>query len=111
MPMINFAQPFTLFLALLLFVLVLILAKETKKSVIIGIMLFVFVGILIGHTVEFSLGNLPTEQQSFVTRSIIFDLIFVLVSFISYLWIDDIEAKLKKKKSIDNSLEWFWDKI
>lgn len=111
MPMINFTQPLTLFIALILFVLVLILAKETKKSVITGIMLFVFIAILIGHAIEFTVGNLPAEQLSMVVQSMIFDLIFVLISFISYLWIDDIEAKVKKKKSIDNSLEWFWDKI
>ena len=37
--------------------------------------------------------------------------IFVFLSFISYLWIDDIEAKERKVKSIDNSLEWFWKKV
>ena len=41
-------------------------------------------------------------------QSIIFDLVFIFLSFISYLWIDDVEAKVKKKKVIDNSLDWFW---
>lgn len=111
MPMINFTQPITLSIALILFVLMLILAKETKKSIITGIMLFAFIAILIGHAIEFTIGNLPAEQLSIVLQSMIFDLIFVLISFISYLWVDDIESKVKKKKSIDNSLEWFWNKI
>ena len=42
MPMINFTNPVTLLVVALLFVLVLILAKETKRSVITAIMLFVF---------------------------------------------------------------------
>ena len=112
MPMINFTNPVTLLLATLIFVLMLILAKETKKSVITGIMLFVFVGLLIFHTAWFFIFLDRTEEiVSGLIFTIVFDLIFVFVSFISYLWIDDIEAKEKKKESIDNSLDWFWSKI
>lgn len=111
MPMINFTNPLTLLLATLVFVLVLILSKETKKSVITAIMLFVFVALLITHTVMFTTGNINQEYASDTIFTMIFDLIFVLISFISYLWVDDIEAKVKKKKSIDNSLDWFWGKI
>lgn len=112
MPMINFSNPLTLLIATLIFVLVLILAKETKKSAITAIMLFVFVGLLVFHTISFiTMPNRTQDINSQLTFSIVFDLIFVLVSFISYLWIDDIEAKEKKKKSIDNSLDWFWEKI
>ncbi len=35
----------------------------------------------------------------------------LLVSFISFLWIDDIVAKKNNKKSYDDSLSWFWNKI
>lgn len=42
MPIINFINPFTALLALVLFLLVLILGKETHKSAIIATMLFVF---------------------------------------------------------------------
>ena len=112
MPMINFANPMILLIATLLFVLVLILAKETKKSVITAIMLFAFTGLLVMHTIMlFSIDNITEEIKSIYMYTIVFDLIFVLISFISYLWIDDIEAKMKKKKSIDNSLDWFWQKI
>ena len=95
MPMINFSEPLPLLTAVLLFVLVLWFAKQSKKSIITGIMLFVFVSMLIGHTLEFTIGNPPAD----------------VISTISYLWIDDIEAKAKKKKSIDNSLDWFWSKV
>ena len=39
------------------------------------------------------------------------DLVFVFISFISYLWMDDIEAKERKQKVIDSSLDWFWKKV
>ena len=112
MPMINFTNPLILLVTTLLFVLILILSKETKKSMIVAIMLFAFVGILIAHTIMYITSNeLLEETRSILVFTIVFDLIFVLLSFISYLWIDDIEAKQKKKKSIDNSLDWFWQKI
>lgn len=112
MPMINFTNPLTLLLATLIFVLVLILAKETKKSFITAIMLFIFVGLLVTHAIIFTTSsNLTQSATSDFIFTMVFDLIFVLVSFISYLWVDDIEAKVKKKRNIDNSLDWFWGKI
>ena len=112
MPMINFTNPITLLIAVILYVLVILLAKETKKSVIVAIMLFAFVALLIVHTIMYITGNnLTKEILSSLIYTVIFDLIFVLISFIGYLWIDDIEAKLKKKKSIDDSLDWFWGKV
>ena len=112
MPIINFTNPMAILIALILFVLVLYLGKETKKSWIVGIMLFVFIGLLVGHTIEFAtIANKSTEIYKGIVISATFDLIFVFLSFISYLWIDAIEAKEGKKKSIDDSLNWFWNKV
>mgnify|MGYP001134153758 CR=1 FL=1 len=104
MPIINFTQPFSIFVGVVLFVLMLFLAKENKKAWIIGL--------LVGHTVEFIL--MPNESQEIynaITTSATIDLLFIFISFISYLWIDDIEAKEGRRKSIDNSLDWFWNKV
>ena len=106
--MINFTEPLALFIALLAFVLVLWFSYQSKKSVITGIMLFIFIAILVLHALEFSMGTLTQEGMQVAIQSIIFDLVFIFLSFISYLWIDDVEAKLKKKKVIDSSLDWFW---
>lgn len=112
MLMINFSEPLHLAIALVLFVLVLWLAVQSKRSVLVGLMLFVFLTVLVGHAVQFAMGGKLTDLEvSALTRSIIFDLIFIFVSFISYLWVDDMEAKFRKKKSIDNSLDWFWSKV
>ena len=108
MPMINLTDPITLLIAVVLFVLVLWFSYQSKKSVITGIMLFIFIAILVLHALEFSMGTLTQEGMQVAIQSIIFDLVFIFLSFISYLWIDDIEAKLKKKKVIDSSLDWFW---
>lgn len=112
MPMINFTNPVILLVVTLVFVLLLILAKETKKSLISAITLFAFIFLLVAHAIMYLTGSeLSAEVLSNISFTMVFDLIFILLSFISYLWIDDIEAKVKKKKSIDNSLDWFWNKV
>lgn len=110
MPLINFTEPFAILTALVLFILVLFLGKETKKSIFLAIMLGVFLIIISGHAVEFIVSN-DIELQNIYSRCITFDFIFIFLLFISYLWIDDIEAKSGKKKSIDDSLSWFWSKV
>lgn len=46
-----------------------------------------------------------------LSRCIAIDFVFILISFFAYLWVDDIETKKLGKKSIDNSLDWFWKKV
>ena len=88
------------------------LAKENKKAWITGAMLFAFIGLLVFHTIEFALlGSDSQEVYKAITISAGVDLLFVFLSFISYLWVDDMEAKEGKRKSIDNSLDWFWNKV
>ena len=112
MPYSNFTKPFAVLVAVVLFLLTMYLGKETKKPWVVAILLFAFIGILIGHTVEF----LTIAQQNDaiyvpVVASVAVDFVFVFVTFLAYLWIDDIAAKEGKRKSIDNSLEWFWNKV
>ena len=112
MPIINFSNPFSIFVGVILFVLVLYLAKENKKAWIVGTMLFVFIALLVSHTVEFILVSGQSQEiYKAITTSATIDLIFIFLSFISYLWVYDIEAKAGKRKSIDNSLDWFWNKV
>lgn len=111
-PLIDFTNPISVLTAAVLFVLVILLAKETKKSTIPAVMLGVFIAIIVGHSIELSMtSKTMIEMQSIIATGITFDFVFILLSFFSYLWIDDIEAKEKKKKSIDDSLSWFWKKV
>lgn len=112
MPFINFTNPIAILIGVLLFLLVLYLGREVKKSWIIGLMLFAFMALLVAHTIEFILiGQESQIIYKAITTSAMFDLIFIFLSFITYLWIDDMEAKAGKRKSIDNSLDWFWNKV
>ena len=112
MPFIDFTNPLTVLVALILFLLVLFLAKHTKRSMIIGIMLFTFLAIITGHTVELTMMGIDESiTVSTIATCITVDFVFILLSFLSYLWIDELEAKEMKKRSIDNSLDWFWSKV
>lgn len=112
MPIINFTNPISVVVGVILFLLVLYLAKETKKAWIVAVMLFVFIAVLVGHTIEFATIAQQSEAlYKVITTSTIYDFAFILLSFLSYLWLDQLEVKEGKRKSIDNSLAWFWNKV
>ena len=87
----------------------------TKKSWIVAIMLFVFITLLICYAVQFLTLNPNTPElaasQTALLQTSGITLVFILISFFIYLWIDDIEAKMGKRKSIDNSMDWFWRNV
>ena len=108
---INIANPVNLLLFLFATVLLIFLGQELKKSLIPQIILIVYVIMLVLHMLQISSLNPATDAEVITTlyKCITYDLLFVLVTFLSYLWVDDMEAKLKNKKSLDNSLDWFWN--
>lgn len=108
----DISNPLTLILMLAATVLLIFLSQEVKKSYIAAIMLFSYLIVLIVHVAQ--MATLSEEFRYMTTtlsRCIAIDFVFILISFFSYLWVDDIEAKANGKKSIDNSLDWFWKKI
>ena len=112
MPIINLSNPFNILVALILYILILFLAKEIKRSNVTCIMLLAFLTIIVGHCIEFVMVQDPTGViTSTLANCIAVDFVFTFLSFIAYLWIDDVEAKDRKLKSIDNSLDWFWKKV
>lgn len=108
----DISNPLTLILMLAATVLLIFLAQEVKKSYVAAIMLFAYLVILVVHVAQ--IATLSEEFRYMVTtlsRCIAIDFVFVLITFFSYLWVDDIEAKVSGKKSIDSSLDWFWKKV
>lgn len=107
----DISSPLTLLL-LAATVLLIFLSQEIKKSYIAAITLFAYLILLIIHVAQ--VATLAEEYRYLLptlSRCIVIDFIFVLITFFSYLWVDDIEAKATGKKSIDNSLDWFWKKV
>lgn len=112
MPIINLSNPFNILVALILYILIVFLAKEIKRSNVTCIMLLAFLTIIVGHCVEFVMVQDPTGAiTKTLANCIAVDFVFTFLSFIAYLWMDDVETKDKKLKSIDNSLDWFWKKV
>ena len=108
----DISNPLTLILMLAATVLLIFLAQEVKKSFISAIILFVYLVLLIVHVAQ--IATISEEYRymiSTLSRCIAIDFVFILITFLSYLWVDDIEAKKTGKKSIDNSLDWFWNKV
>lgn len=112
MPIINLSNPFNILVALILYILIVFLAKEIKRSNVTCIMLLAFLTIIVGHCIEYVMVQDPTGTiTSTLANCIAVDFVFTFLSFIAYLWMDDVETKDRKLKSIDNSLDWFWKKV
>jgi len=111
MYVLDITQPFTLFLIVAAVILLIFLAKELKKSYVAAIPLFVFLGLLIIHVIQWLSPELIGDQTNTVRWCIVIDFVFIFITFFSYLWVDDVETKFFNKKSIDNSLDWFWKEV
>lgn len=110
MSILDFTNPYVLLAAILIYLLLLILGKEFKKSILPAISLFIFLAILIVYGVQFVISE-NSEIHKLIISCIGYNSVMIFLSYIAYLWVDDIEAKAKNKKSIDNSLDWFWNKV
>ncbi len=110
---IDISEPITLLLLTIATVLLIFLGKEVKKPYIPAFALCAYLILVIVHSVQ--LANLTEELRETYTallmRCIGIDCIMIFISFFAYLWVDDIASKFYKKKSLDNSLDWFWNKI
>ena len=112
MPVIDLTQPFIVILSLAAIICAIYLGHEIKRAVVPAIALIVCILLLVVHALQLFVFRAEYVQyQQVLSTSMVFDFGFILVTYLAYLWIDDIEAKHRNKKSIDNSLDWFWSKI
>ena len=110
--MFDISNTITLLLMLTATILLIFLAREIKKSYVSVIPLLAYLAILVFHVVQYT--TLSEEYRylsSTLAHCIAIDFVFILMTFFSYLWIDDLEAKANNKKSLDNSLDWFWKNV
>ena len=108
----DISNPLTLLLIVMATGLLIFLAQEVKKSYVTALPLFAFLVMLIIHVLQLMM--LPEEYRyliSTLSRCLVIDFVFILITFFSYLWVDDMEAKKFGKKSLDNSLDWFWKNV
>jgi len=109
----DVTNPLTLVLLLAATVLLIFLGRETKKPYAPVLPLVFFLILLVLHSVQ--IANIPELNyevyHSTLLGCLTVDLIMVFLTFFGYLWIDDLSCKFYKKKSIDNSLDWFWKQV
>ena len=116
MPTINFTKPLMIALALIIYIVLIQIANKKRKSIIIALMLFTSLMILIFQSAEYILLSPDTaeEVKKTLTYSIMGDMFFIYLSFISYLYLDKKFEKLKtnkpKKNKNNKDLDWFWSK-
>lgn len=110
MLVLNTIQPLTTLLLLTVSVLLIFLGKEIKKPALPAIVLIAFLVLVVIHAVQLSMPNYE-EYYTTIRSCIAFELTMILVAFLSYLWVDDVASKFYKKKSVDNSLDWFWKQV
>lgn len=109
---INLTDPLTLMLCLGAIICAIFLGYEIKRAFAPAAALILCVVLLIVHALQlFAFGENYALFREALSASLIYDFGFILITYLSYLWIDDVETKARNKKSIDNSLDWFWSKI
>ncbi len=110
MVLINIANPWVLLTALFITLCFMYIGKEAKSAAVALLPLIAFLVLLVMHGLQY-LTMSTSEIVPILSKCLFADFIMIFLTYISYLWIDDIESKAKKKKSIDNSLEWFWKNV
>lgn len=110
--LLNTSNPLIMIGLTLIIAFIIFVSRKIEQEGLLAVTMIAVIGLLIYHSVY--LDNLLSTQEALITqayRCLAADLILLLVSFISFLWIDDIVAKKKKVKSYDDSLSWFWNKL
>ena len=110
--LLNTSNPLAIIILTLIVALIIFLARKSEKEVILIVEMVCVILLLVYHSVY--LDSLVSTQEELISQAyhcLAADLILLLISFISFLWVDDIVAKKKKLKSYDDSLSWFWNKL
>lgn len=122
MPVIDLTNPVLAIVALVLFLLCLFLGRNMKSNTAMCITLLSFLTILVGHTVEITL---TTDTDTILTliKCVVVDETLTFVSFLSFIWLDKIQAEEGKKnegkngkkriedKTIEDGLDLLWKKV
>lgn len=112
MIIIDLTNAITIVLLLMATLLIIFLAKQSKKGSIVALPLAAFLILLAVHVTQLLMVSSETGAiRSTLMWSIIVDFAFIALTFVSYVWVDDIETKTMASKSTKRNLDWFWKEI
>lgn len=103
----------TLVLVVFATILFIFLSQEIKKSMVVAIPLFAFLIDLVIHTIQvLTLSQQYAYLYSTLCYNMSIDFTFLLITFLAYLWADEVEAKEFNKKTIDSrGINWLFKKV
>ena len=108
---LNTSNPIMILIITAIIVSVIFVSRKAEMAWPLIVVMVAIVGYLIYHSVSLDKLESGSAEISTYYHCIACDLIYTLITFLSYLWVDDIVAKKKKLKSYDDSLSWFWNKL
>ena len=108
---LNTSHPLMILIAVAVIALVIFISRKAEVAWPIIVLMVAITGYLVYHSIRLDQLEKGSKLISEAYHCIAWDLIYMLISFISYLWVDDIIAKKKNLKSYDDSLSWFWNKM
>lgn len=119
---INFTDPFYVLIALILFVLIVFLSRNTKSNTAPAIELLIYLFILTIHTVELIVSSNDSNVVISLTKCITIDEVFIFISFLNLLWADRLQIEKEKKskgkgkkgkveKSFEDGLDTMFKKV
>lgn len=96
---INMLNPWSLFIALFVTISFVYIGKCAKKSYVPLMPVIGYLLILVMHVIQY-IFNIPIQYENpakIYAQCILIDSILLYASYISYLWVNEIEGKAKKK--------------
>ena len=91
MIIINISDYISLLLITIFTGLMVYLGKETKKSIIPGAMLVVYLILLVVYAVQLMINNgQDLEIARILNNCLMINFMLIFISFLGYLWVDDI---------------------
>lgn len=107
--MIDLTNPVILIPTLVILLACVAISKKLKNPYIALGILIINIVLLLSHFLN--IGNVEPNNEQALYYSIAIDFAMLLISFLSYLWVDNIRAKEGGVKTIEDGISWFWDKI
>lgn len=98
---INMVDPWSLLIALFVTIGFIYIGKEAKKSYVPLMPTVVYLLLLVMHVIQY-IFNMPIQYENSNTvyaQCILIDCILLYASYISYLWVNEIEGKAKTKNA------------
>ena len=110
--LLNTSNHLQIYVITITVVAIIAFARKLEKPLFPGILIIINLGLLLFHS--YLLSQIPNSMETLISQTYLclaMDFLWLLISFLGYLWIDDIRAIKFNKKSYDNSMSWFWNKL